>query len=227
MVSKKRSRPKVHTFLENRFSRIVAERCTKEAATKYILLENIVGTRCTRADSYRVLIERAARTALIPITIASLPPEFDKPGYWPRGDTFFGDIGDYFDRIALRCGMRWWINDEGLAMDQIEPGSNLSDFDAIAGKLSVELSQKGRLSKESLAAIVMALDEQKMPLKGNLQPHFWNELDKYNRFHPSKPIKTFQQALRRPGAGPRAIRLALYPAKKRYLKALARAKSAS
>jgi hypothetical protein len=68
--------------------------------------------------------------------------------------------GNAIDKVAINYeGMRWWFSKEGLNIDIVPPAAaRLSRFDQFAGKLYVDKSKDGKISKEILVVIAKELD---------------------------------------------------------------------
>lgn len=82
-------------------------------------------------------MEQIARQSKPPIPIESLPDVLNETVH-PRGQTLVGFCGNGIDQIARNYpAMQWWISKNGLHMEAIIE-SNLSKFDALAGKLMSE-----------------------------------------------------------------------------------------
>ena len=112
MATKTKGHPKFQDQLERLFSCIVAERCLREAALHYPLVDNPVSVSIPPNTSYLAQIEIIASSASLPIPIESLSAELEQKGTSSRGNTFFGNAANYIDQIASNCdGMRWWITD--------------------------------------------------------------------------------------------------------------------
>lgn len=137
-----------------------------------------------------------------------------------RGKSVFGLVGDKIDQIAANFeDMRWWISKDGLNMAVVSPlAAKLSRFDDFAGKLYVNSSKNGKLSKECLVAIAKEVDLAGFALKEELQPAQWKPIAEFNQRNPRQPIKTFEKACIHRVSG-RAVRRRLYVARERYIKA--------
>lgn len=219
MAPKTKRRPKFRVQLETLFSCVAAERCSREAALHYLLVDNRVNVSIPRNTSYHAEIKIIASSAPLSIPIDSLSTELEQKGMSPRGNTRVGNAADCIDLIASNClSMRWWITEQGLVVDRLEPESNLSDFDVAAGGLMLEHFKNGRLPKKSLTAIAQILDERQFSLKSQLQPSFWKKIAEYNQRYPKSAIKTFQRALEYRPHGRTAVRKALYAARDRFLR---------
>jgi hypothetical protein len=218
----RRNIPVYRRSLNNEFTNIASNKCTKQAALTHILHGNPVYLEVPPDSPYRAQIEAIANAALPPIPVASLSAELERRGS-PRGNTFAGKAAKYIDRIASNFdGMWWWIDEEGLVMDRLEPQSNLSDFDMTAGRLMVEHLQNGRLEKGGLEAVAKALDEKKYPLLSILQRSHQKKVAKFNQHHPTMALKTFEKAVEHRVVGRRGVQRRLYVAHDRYVKSLNR-----
>jgi hypothetical protein len=226
MATKKAQRrvkiPVYQRSLNNEFTNIASNKCTKQAAFTYILHGNPVHLRVPPDSPYRAQIEAIANAALPPIPIVSLSTELEKKGP-PRGNTFSYKAAKCIDQIASNFDrMQWWIDEKGLVMDRLEPQSNLSDFDMTAGRLMFEHLQNGRLEKGGLEAVAKALDEKKYPLLSILQRSHQRKVAKFNQHHPTMALKTFEKAVEHRVVGRRGVQRRLYVAHDRYTKSLNR-----
>jgi hypothetical protein len=67
------------------------------------------------------VVKEIASAATTPIPVEALSEELGRP-IFPRGQVFFGYLGDVIDKIAMGyVGMRWWISDKGLNMAVRDP----------------------------------------------------------------------------------------------------------
>jgi hypothetical protein len=215
--NKRRAKPVYQRLLNNEFTNVASNKCTKQAALTYILHANPVYLQVPPYSPYRAQIQAIANAAHPPIPVASLSAELERSGS-ARGTTFAGKAAKYIDQIASNFdGMCWWIDESGLAMDRLEPQSNLSDFDMTAGRLMFEHVQNGRLQKGWLEAVAKALDENKYPLLSALQPSHRRRVAKYNQEHPTIALKTFEKAVEH-RVGRRGVQRRLYGAHDRYMK---------
>jgi hypothetical protein len=209
--------PVYQKLLDNEFTNVVSNKCTKQAALAYILHDNPVYLQVSSNSSYRVQIQAIADAARPSIPIASLSAELERIGS-PRGKTFTGNAAKCIDEIASNFdGMQWWIEEKGLVMDRLEPQSNLSHFDMTAGKLMFEHFQNGRLQKGGLEAIAKVLDEKGYFLVDALQPSYRKMVVRFNQEHPARALKTFEKAVKHP-IGRRGVQRRLYVALDRYMK---------
>jgi hypothetical protein len=159
MAPKKKRRHKFQIQLENLFWCVDAKKCSREAALQYLLANNPVGVSIPQNTSYHAQTKIITARAKLPIPIDSLSTELELKGFAPRGNTRYGNAADCIDLIVSNCdGMRWWITEQGLVVDRLDPVSNLSLFDIAAGNLMLEHTKNGRLLKGSLAAIALKLD---------------------------------------------------------------------
>lgn len=138
----------------------------------------------------------------------------------PRGKTMLGPAGEAIDNIAANYqDMYWWISERGLNMCRVPPAAAwLSEFDRLAGRLYVEGSKDGRLSKELLASIAMQLDAVGFSITDHLQPAQLTPISKFNQRNSRRPIRTFRTVCDRPRLV-RSIRRRLYVARDRYTRA--------
>jgi hypothetical protein len=221
MATKKAQRrvkiPIYQRLLNNEFTSIASNKCTKQAALTYILHGNPVYLSVPPNSPYRAQIQAIANAVLPPIPVALLSAELERRGP-PRGNSFAGKAAKCIDQIASNIdGMQWWIDEKGLVMDHLEPQSNLSNFDMTAGRLMFEHVQNGRLQKGWLEEVAKALDEKKYPLLIALQPSHRKTVAKHNQEHPAMALKTFEKAVEH-RIGRRGVQRRLYVALDRYLK---------
>jgi hypothetical protein len=162
-------------------------------------------------------VEAIARQSKEPFAIQLLSDVLSQTKL-PRGKVIFGLVGDEIDKIADQYeDMRWWISREGLNMAIVPPAlARLSGFDQLAGKLYVDMSQDGKLSKENLMVIAQKLDLDGFTLKEQLQPAQWRAIAEYNRKYAREAIKTFGRACQHRLSN-RSIRKRLYVARDRYM----------
>jgi hypothetical protein len=165
-------------------------------------------------------VERIASRCQEPIAIQSLARDLSQTKL-VRGKVIFGLAGDEIDKIASQYeDLRWWISKEGLNMAIVPPAAaKLSEFDELAGKLYVDMSKDGKLSKDLLKMIAKKLDTAGFTLKKQLQPAQWTPIATYNQKYARKPIKTFEQACQH-RLSVRSIRKRLYVARERYTAAI-------
>ncbi len=215
---KKGSRKKTASYkrlLTASFENVVVDRWSKEAALEYVLNATHISIGVPSGSSAGERIRIIAEGTNPPIPIASLSEELE----WytvPRGYTAFGLPGPHIDQIAASHGLHWWIDERGLTVVRVDPGSNLSDFDSAVGKLMVEHWANGRLAKDADAIIAAAADEKGFQLKDHLRPKFYNDLAKYNQEYPKQAIKTFRAALKH-HLTRRGVRLRFTQARTRFL----------
>jgi hypothetical protein len=215
----KTRRAQFEAQLESLFDCVVAERCVEQPTLQYLAWDNQVGGRMPPNSSYFAEVETIASSASIPIPIDWLSQELEHRGCFARGNTIAPQTAShYINTLAFACGLRWWITEKGLVIDHFTRASNLSDFDAVAGRLMLEYSQNGRLKKESLVIIAKTLDEAKFPLKEHIQESFWSQMAEHNIRSRRKVNGTFEDAIKFGSIGPRAVRRALYDARDRFLK---------
>jgi hypothetical protein len=200
------------------------ERSTKAART--FLDGNFVSLSVPRGSTYRFAVEEIARKASRPIPVESLCDELSARSYI-RGAVFFGNPGDKLDQITANyVDMQWWVSDKGLNVAILPPEMpTLSRFDELAGRLIVEHSKEGKLSKDALYEIAKALDQANFSLSEDLQGAQWRPIQQHNIKYSKNAIKTFWEAVRKP-AFVRSIRRRLYVSRARFEKAIQqRAKS--
>jgi hypothetical protein len=192
---------------------------TKATSGDRQLLLNIVSLTIPAPWTHRDAVEAIARQSPLPIAIHSLPGVLSETKL-VRGKSVFGLVGDKIDQIAANFeDMRWWISKDGLNMAVVSPlAAKLSRFDDFAGKLYVNSSKNGKLSKECLVAIAKEVDLAGFALKEELQPAQWKPIAEFNQRNPRQPIKTFEKACIHRVSG-RAVRRRLYVARERYIKA--------
>jgi hypothetical protein len=200
------------------WSRFLPERSTKDRAAQIAFENNLISATVPAPYTFRELVEKLASCAQVSIPVESLAKELDVPGSSSRAITVFKKAGSVFDQIAANFpNMYWWISDKGLNMAIVQPGSVLSPFDALAGKLMSAHWKNGRLSFSSLLAIAQALDEQDFSLKTELQPAQWKPIAQFNQKLSKSPITSFEGAVRQPPLA-RGIRRRLYLARQEFEK---------
>ncbi len=227
MTSKRITRQKAkwhpYGFSWRLWRRFSVERST-QAARKF-LEENHINVS---ARGQHTSVPRRSREKRIPpIPIESLDDHLGEHNFI-RGATFFGPAGDYLDRlVSCHPDMRWWISEKGLNVAVIPPeDSELSSFDQLAGRLTKENWEHGRLSREALFEIAKALDQASYVLKKELQPAQWRAIAQHNNKASRNPIKTFLEAAEKRNFV-RFIRRRLYLARARFETAQLRARSRS
>jgi hypothetical protein len=191
---------------------------TKETCGDRALLLNIVSLAIHGPCTDREVVEAIAGQSSRPVPIHSLPDVLSETRL-VRGKSMFGLVGDEIDKVAINFEvMHWWISKEGLNMAIVSPkAAKLSRFDEFAGKLCVDRSKDGKLSKELLVAIAKEVDVAGFTLKEQLQPAQWRPIAEYNQTKSRQAIKTFEQACQPLFA--RSVRRRLYVARERYTKA--------
>ncbi|HXO38198.1 MAG TPA: hypothetical protein VN872_06150 [Candidatus Acidoferrum sp.] len=130
----------------------------------------------------------------------------------PRGRTLFGFCGNRIDQIARNYpAMQWWISKNGLHVEAIVD-SNLSEFDALAGKLMSKArprrGENKRLPIAEYDKIARELDRVGFKPVEHLEGKHRDELANWNKKYPRKAIKTFVGALSSKAPGldlPRAV----------------------
>lgn len=203
------------------WERFVYGLCSKGSIA---LLENDRANMSVPADStHFFIVEQLAEKASPPIPIESLSEEL-LGNKLSRGSTYFNLLGQCLDQIACNYpNMYWWITDNGLNMQRVEPGRPaISDFDEFAGKMTEENWKNARLSREALLNIARALDKKKLPLLDNLQPAQRKAVVSFNQSNSRKnPIRNFEQAACHRRIV-RHIRKRLYVSRNRFNRANAR-----
>ena len=181
------------------WSRFSPERCTNLRSARYLLEHNLVSLSVTSPCTLRDIVEKITRGAHVPIPIVSLSDTLSTTTL-TRGNVCFGYTGDLLNQIAENyANMRWWISDDGLNMEVLlSDVKQLSQFDVLAGRLTLNNWKTGRLSRNGLWEIAKALDSAGFSLRDHLQPAQWKAIGKHNREHSRDAIKTFDQAVRRP-----------------------------
>lgn len=205
--------------------RFSVERST-QSAWKF-LEENYINVSVPGGSTYQFAVEQVAKNATLPIPIESLDDHLGEHKFI-RGAVFFGLAGDHLDRLVSdHPDMRWWISEKGLNVAIIPPeDSELSSFDQLAGRLTKENWEHGRLSREALFEIAKALDQASYTLKKELQPAQWRAIADHNSKASRNPIKTFLEVAKKRNFV-RFIRRRLYLARARFEKAQLRARSRS
>jgi hypothetical protein len=192
---------------------------TKETGGDCKLLLNHVSLTVPGPWTHRDAVEAIAKQSQMPIAIHSLADVLSQRSL-SRGKVIFGFVGDEIDKIADQYeDMRWWISKDGLNMAIVTPAlARLSGFDELAGKLYVEMSQDGKLSKEILTVIAQRLDLAEFTLKEQLQPAQWKAIARHNQKYAREAIKTFARACQH-RISKHSIRKRLYVARDRYMAA--------
>jgi hypothetical protein len=162
------------------------------------ILENVVYCTVYAPCTDRDALEQIARQSQPPIPIESLPDVLNETVH-PRGRTLFEFCGNRIDQIARNHpAMQWWISKNGLHMEAIVD-SNLSEFDALAGKLMSEArprrGENKRLPIAEYEKIARELDRVGFRPIDCLEGKHRDELANWNRKYPRKAIKTFSAAL--------------------------------
>jgi hypothetical protein len=192
---------------------------TKKMGGDYKLLLNHASLTIPAPWTHRDALEAIARHSQMSVMIHSLADVLSKKNL-PRGKTIFDTVGNAIDKIAVQYkDVYWWISKEGLNMAIVPPAArNLSPFDEAAGKLYVERSKDGNLSKELLVAIAEELDAARFLLKDHLPQAQRTRIAEYNQRNPRAAVKTFEKACLHRVFG-RAVRRRLYVARGKYVKA--------
>lgn len=179
------------------------------------LESSLVSLTIPTLSTHRDVVQAIANQCQPPIAIESLGGNLSETQF-PRGKTIFRLAGAAIDDIAVQYeDMRWWMSKHGLNMGKVPLAkTQISKFDELAGKLYVDGSKNGRLSKELLIVIAKALDEANFSLK-DLQPAQWKVISKYNQKNAKHAVKSFEQASRHPRLV-RSVRKRLYVARERY-----------
>lgn len=175
------------------------------------ILETIVNCTVPAPCTDRDALDQIARQSQPPIPIESLPDVLNETVHF-RGRTLVGFCGNGIDQIARNYpGMQWWISKNGLHMEAIID-SNLSEFDALAGKLMSEARSRRRENKRLPPAeydkIARELDHAGFNPVDHLEGMRRDDLANWNKKYPRKAIKTFVGALSSRAAGldlPRAV----------------------
>jgi hypothetical protein len=199
----------------NRFDFI---RTKESGGDRGLLLNNFASISVPAPCTHRDVVEAIATRSQLPLAIASVTDELNRTTLI-RGKSIFSLAGNAIDKIVVQYeGMRWWISKEGLNIAIVPPAAPpLSRFDQLAGKLYVDKSKNGALSKEALMAIATELDTAQFSLKEELQRGQWKAIALHNQKYSRRPIKTFKKACE--GIFARSVRRRLYVARDRYLKA--------
>lgn len=191
---------------------------TKDLGGDFRLLLNHVSLTIPAPWSHHDAVEVIARQSEEPITIQSLAVILSQKRF-VRDKTVFGLAGDEIDKVAANYeDMHWWISKEGLNMAIVPPAATkLSRFDEVAGKLYVDSSKDGKLSKKLLMIIAKKLDAAGFNLR-ELQPAQLRPISLHNERNPRNPIKTFEKACLH-AVYVRSVRKRLYVARERYMQA--------
>jgi hypothetical protein len=186
-----------------------------------VLLNNHVNGALPSGSSHRDALEAIARSARPPFEISFLHELLNKPRY-PRGYTYFGDVGGQIDQIVSNYGeqrLRWWMAKDGLVVDVVTPEAGpLSAFDQLAGRLTYESMKDGGLSPSALSEVAAKLDAAGFQLRECLQPAQRKPIADHNQRYPKSAVKTFAVAVSNPKFV-HLVRRRLYVARDRYQKA--------
>lgn len=162
-------------------------------------------------------IQEIAKSACPPFRVKFLSAKL-KEYHSLRGKVYFGGAARQIQQLMVNYPtLRWWVEADGLVIDEIAELGPISDFDRLAGSLTQECWKNGRLSEESLVAIAERLDQERFSLKDHLQPAQWKPIAKYNQKFPKNPIRTFCDAVRQPRFVT-SVRRRLYVARERFEK---------
>jgi hypothetical protein len=103
------------------------------------MVGSVVNASLPGPHTKRDAVEEIARTASIPINIESLSEALATP-IFPRGASFFRQLGDVLDEITMNYPhMYWWMSGKGLNMAIVEPSHVLPDpFGELAGTLTIQ-----------------------------------------------------------------------------------------
>ena len=215
-----RKYPKMGTSTRGPFwNRFDSVRTKETRGAHKLVLNNHLSLTVPAPCTHRDVVEKITSQSQEPIAIQSLADVLSQTEL-ERGKVIFGFAGDKIDQIAANYeGMHWWVSEEGLNMAIVSPAvAKLTRFDKFAGKLYIDQSKDGKLSKMVLMVIAEKLDVAKFTLKEELQPAQWNLIAGYNQRNPRQPINTFEKAcIHRLFS--RSVRRRLYVARERYIKA--------
>lgn len=203
------------------------ERTQESGGDVGVFKENFINISRPAGSSHRSDIQEMAGAATRPFAVAYLSERLDEIKSI-RGRTYFGEVGRKIDDILENYpGMQWWMEKGGLVIDTAAPDtsqlsevdtSQLSEFDRMAGKLTFDGTQNGRLSADTIRQIADELDRAGFALAKNLQPAQWKPIAAYNQKYSRNAIKTFAMVASNPNFV-RSVRRRLYVARERYQKA--------
>jgi hypothetical protein len=135
-----------------------------------------------------------------PMEIESIPKELGLR-VLPRGKIVFGNPGNCIENVARNYdGMHWWMSEVGLNLGivaSLEP--NISQFDALAGRLVYEARSEPRLSHRFppgvISRIASRIDQKGFKPRDFLVGTARRELAIWNQKHPNQAIHTFVAAV--------------------------------
>lgn len=202
------------------WERFDAERTQEQGGDPSLAIDNRVSVSIKAGSDYHTKLLKIAAAAERPFAVVSMPPFIPERTTPPRGSTVFDCAGTAIDKVVREHpGLRWWMSKEGLEVADVPPATKrLSGFDLLAGSLMAEHRVGGRLSKDALRRIAVALDTAGFSLKDDLQPAQWKPIAEFNQKCSKDATKTFTKAIEKPRIV-RYIRRRLYVARDRYLEA--------
>jgi hypothetical protein len=200
----------------------------KSSQRAYQLLDwNHVNAAYARGSTIRQHVELMTTKATIPIPIESLCEELTGPAL-PRGGVLFGYLGTLLNDVAdFFPNMYWWISEVGLNFKVLPPDvPELSAFDQLAGRLTVENWLNGRLENAAVLTIADALDDAGFRLRDELQPAQWKAIADHNQKFSRDAVTTFRGIASR-SIFVRSIKKRLYTARERFLRSQSKKSPAS
>jgi hypothetical protein len=210
-------KPRARSIIQRiRWPSFDAKRTKERGGDASILDYNYVNFSCPcDTTPFDHLTEMGAQ-ATRPFPIKRISEEL-KSIRFPRGVVFFGELGEAVQQILDNYpNLRWWFEADGFVVAEAEsPLDRLLPFDRLAGRLYIQNTSDGGLTRDALKMIASELDSQGFGLKESLQAAQWKPISVFNQKHPRAPIRSFSDAIRRPEFA-RAVRRRLYVARNRY-----------
>lgn len=198
-----------------RFDAIRTEKTGGDPRSLDTHVDLIIPPHSTHVEVLKIIVSQVQP----PLKIELLDEMLNQIGF-PRGKTIFGLAGDAIDNIASNYDqMHWWFSKDGLNMLSGQLAAHeISAFDKLAGKLVLDGSKNGRISKELLMAIAEELDKAGFTLKKELQLAQWAPIGSHNQIRGrGNPITTFVGVCQKRLLA-KWVRKRLYVARERYLK---------
>jgi hypothetical protein len=151
-MAKLRTKSRIYGDLISSWFSFSAEETRKaggEALYRQVIENNFISRSISANTSDRLIVEEVANHSTRVVPIGDLSSRLNETCH-PRGMAFFGSPGDYFDSVAGRHNLRWWMSKAGLNIGLCaDTVSGLNRFDEIAGKLMSEARRhaNGRLMR--------------------------------------------------------------------------------